>query len=115
MRVTKITLVCLCLAACVTTALGQSTSSIQRPTVQIDPRTGEFRMMQPDFEVQPVTTPTTGTFVVNFTITISSTLPTADVISCTVTAAVLDVGSTFQLIESAALRPLAPAAPPSAA
>jgi len=59
-------------------------------------------MMQADFEIQPPTGTTgTGKFVVNFTITVASTLPTTDVSACGVTASLLDVGSTFEILESA--------------
>jgi hypothetical protein len=73
-----------------------------RTPVQIDPSTGQFRMMTPEAEVIPNALSTvTGKFVVKFTITVSSTLPTTDVISCGVSAEVLDTSTQFILLDSA--------------
>jgi len=65
----------------------------------LDPQTGAFKpLINPtvveDLEAAPeITTPTTGTFKVNFTITVKSTIPSADVIGCSVTASTIDLTS----------------------
>jgi hypothetical protein len=91
-----------CLVALAVCAWGQNpTISQSRVPVQIDPTTGQFRLLQPDVEVLPLATPITGKFVVNFKITVASTLPATDVISCGVSSTLLDVGSTFEIFETA--------------
>lgn len=99
----KTILVSMCLIALATSAWSQSPSFTHgKAPVQIDPITGQFRMMQADTEIQPFAgTTVTGKFVVNFTITVSSTLSTSDVISCGVTSTLLDTGSTFEILEGA--------------
>ena len=70
----------------------------------LDPRTGEFRPLaqhEAQSEEIEATTPTTGKFVVSFTITISSSIPTADTISCGVTATLFET-STFHTVEELA-------------
>ena len=69
----------------------------------LDARTGAFQPMPQALpEIDPATiSPVTGKIVVNLTITISSSIPTTDVISCGVTATVLDVASQLSFIDSA--------------
>ncbi len=95
-------LVSLCLIAFGTSVWCQSTTANHRTVpAQIDPLTGQFRLMQPAFEIEPNSAPITGKFVANFTITVSSTLSTSDVIACGVSSVVLDVASSFELLETA--------------
>ena len=70
----------------------------------LDPQTGEFRpLAQREAQSDDIesTTPTTGKFVVSFTITISSSIPTSDTISCGVTATLFET-STFHTVEELA-------------
>lgn len=87
-------------------ALAQQTTGFT-PGIQgyLDAR-GGFHVLAPaidDAALQDAVTTFTGTIVVNFTITISSTIPTTDKISCIVNASVFDTGSTNSILETAAV------------
>jgi hypothetical protein len=73
----------------------------------LDPRTGEFHPMpaHPASGMQAIIpfAATTGKFVYNFTITISSTLPTSDVIACQSESTVYDTSSGREFDETAAV------------
>lgn len=89
-------------------AFAQSATSM-RPTPGIpgylDAR-GGFHVYPPaieeDAQVDALTT-FAGTIVVNFTITVTSSIPTTDKISCLVSAAVFDTASTNSIEETAAV------------
>jgi hypothetical protein len=85
-----------CALCCLTLPLfgQQGPGSLARSVYgRMDPRIGEppsFRDTPEDAEVLPPLTTYTGKFVVNFTITISSSVPTSDTIACDVDLIVID-------------------------
>jgi hypothetical protein len=96
------------------TLWGQTANAVQGIRGYLDPRTGEFHPLpQParpesDAEAAAASTcaasPCTGKFVVNFTITVDSTIVSTAVISCGVSATVSDEGGIGNLIlETAAV------------
>lgn len=105
---------CLCLVGLVTSVGGQEPAAGQAPPAShgivgtLDPQTGAFKpLIKPtvveDLEAAPlITTPTTGTFVVNFTITVKSTL-TGDTIACSVEATAEDITSGHIILENASV------------
>jgi len=94
------------LFACTAPALAQQTQRfIPGIPGYLDAR-GGFHVFLPvidDNATQDAVTTFTGTIVVNFTITISSTIPTTDKISCLASASVFDTGSTGSIQETAAV------------
>jgi hypothetical protein len=90
---------CLCLVGLVTSVGGQEPAAGHGIVGTLNPQTGTFKpLIKPtvieDLEVAPLaTTPTTGKFVANFTISVKSTIPSADVIACTLEASVADITS----------------------
>lgn len=104
MRINKILVVSMCVAACALTAWSQNTNRAASGIPgYLNPQTGAFSPMRtPSDEVNPPAgMPFTGKFVVNFTITIASTLSNTDVISCGVETLTLDNSSGFSFIEEA--------------
>jgi hypothetical protein len=90
---------CLCLVGFVTPVAGQQAPARGHGILgTLDPQTGAFKpLIKPDVVEDLETaataiTPTTGTFVVNLTITVKSTdIPSTDVIACTVDASVTEI------------------------
>ena len=95
------------LFACTVPALAQHTQHFT-PGIPgyLDAR-GGFHVLPPlavdENEIQDAVTTFTGTIVVNFTITVSSTIPTTDKISCLASASVFDTGSSGAIEETAAV------------
>jgi hypothetical protein len=73
---------------------GQSTSAAGGIRGYLNPRTGAFHptplVADTDADAQPAATVFGGKFVVNFTITVASAIPTTDPISCAVSLAFED-------------------------
>jgi len=94
------------LFACTAPALAQQTQRfIPGIPGYLDAR-GGFHVLLPAIDenaIQDAVTTFTGIIVVNFTITISSTIPTTDKISCLASASVFDTGSTGSIQETAAV------------
>jgi hypothetical protein len=98
----------LLLVACVLPMHAQQTTR-RTPGIPgyLDAR-GGFHVLPPmiddtnNADIDAVTT-FNGTFVVNFTITLTSSIPTADKISCLATATVFDTASTNTIEETAAV------------
>jgi hypothetical protein len=71
----------------------------------LDPGTGAFRPIFPKSGVnpraEPDVTPTTGKLVFDFNITVSSSFPAGEVISCSVIASVYDFTNNVDIAESA--------------
>jgi len=80
---------------------GQNASATRGIPGYMDPRTGIFHAL-PSPEIQdatveaPAVTTFGGKFVVNFTITVSSTIASTNKIGCEVSASLADVSGTFQ-------------------
>jgi len=93
-------LVCACLVGLTQPARSQQSQQAKPPAPHgvpgyLDPQTGAFTPM-PQRSVEneeelAATTPTTGKFVITFTITISSSIPTSTLIGCQASAAVFDI------------------------
>jgi hypothetical protein len=107
MRTYRFLFVCTFVAALALPAWSQNANQTSANGIlgYLNPRTGSFSpLAQPSSDdVLPALTTVGGKFVVNFTITISSTLPTTDVISCGIDSVLVDLGSGFTLLESAAV------------
>jgi len=68
----------------------------------LDARTGTFKpmpIMTPSEDEAPVA-PTTGKVVLNLTVTLTSTLPTTEVYSCSLAAEALDIASSLTFLDS---------------
>lgn len=106
MRISRIIFVCACLIGLAQPVWSQQT----KPTAPrgipgyLDPQTGAFTpLAQNSVESQEelaLTTPTTGKFVVTFTITISSSIPTTTLIGCEADASVIELNSTTHMIDN---------------
>lgn len=104
---------CLCLVGFVTPVAGQAPAVGQAPAGghgilgTLDPQTGTFKpLIRPtvieDLETAATSVvPTTGEFNVKFTITVKSTIPSGDVIACSVSADVIDITTSYFADESA--------------
>jgi hypothetical protein len=93
MKSIKLMLALACLIALAGSALAQNTPN-KRTFGYIDGKTGIFHPLDRTLlseETAAAITPTTGTFVFNVTITVSSALPTTAVIGCTVSGGVADL------------------------
>lgn len=93
MKLAKLILASACLIVLVGSALAQNTQP-KRTFGYIDGKTGTFHSLNRtplSDEALAAVTPTTGKFVFNVTITVSSALPTTAVISCSVSGGVDDL------------------------
>jgi hypothetical protein len=108
MKSIKWMLVLSCLLAMVAGALAQN-SQTRRTFGYIDGKTGIFHPLNRtplSAEAAAAITPTTGTFVFNVTITVSSALPTTSVITCSIFGGVDDTetGDFSNFVETTATR-----------
>jgi hypothetical protein len=108
MKLMKLLLSLACLLLFVAGAFAQNTQH-KRTFGYVDGKTGMFHALNRtplSEEAAAAITPTTGTFVFNVTITVSSKLPTTAVISCTVFGGVDDLltGDFTNFVEVPAVR-----------
>jgi|HubBroStandDraft_6_1064221.scaffolds.fasta_scaffold236491_2 hypothetical protein len=101
------TALAVCFLAALTSPVWAQTVARQTPGIPgyLDAR-GGFHVYPPALEenAEPdAVTTFAGTIVVNFTITVTSTIPTTDKISCLVNATVFDTASTNSILETAAV------------
>jgi hypothetical protein len=107
MKLMKLMLAISCLLTLVASALAQNSQN-KRTFGYIDGKTGIFHPLNRtplSAEAAAAITPTTGTFVFNVTIAVSSALPTSAVISCSVFGGVDDAAGDFtNFVETTATR-----------
>jgi hypothetical protein len=108
LRVQKVSLfACACVIALAQPAWSQTPMGCATLGIPgyLDPQTRTFIPMSQSSvegaETAAAITPTTGTFIVAFTITILPSIPTSDTILCGVSAIVLDQGSGLSFVGSA--------------
>jgi hypothetical protein len=96
---------CLLIASAAPALAQRASRTIPGIPGYLDARGGFHLYVPPtDETIEPdAVTTFTGTIVVNFTITVSSTIPTTDKISCLVTAVVFDTTSSNTIEETAAV------------
>jgi len=103
-KLSTILLVCVCLLGLNASLWGQNGAAARGIHGYLDPQTGVFHalpLVSASDSEPPALTTVTGKFVVNFTITVSSTIASTLKISCGVTATVLDSATLNEIIESA--------------
>jgi len=107
MRTSRIILVCACLVG-LTQSVWSQQAQQTKPTAPsgipgyLNPQTGAFTPMPQNENAEELnsTTPTTGEFVITFTITISSSIPTSTLIGCQASAAVVDINRKTGIISN---------------
>ena len=104
-RLSIVILLFACFLAMNVSLWGQDAAAPRGIRGYLDPRTGVFHSIPhwqtPDAADPPATTTYTGTFVVNFTITVSSAIPSTDQIGCVAGATVLDVAAQNPIVDLA--------------
>jgi len=103
---TTLSLVACFLAAASSSLYGQGGDASPGIEGYLNSRTGIFhpiRRAPPQDDVEPLATSTyTGTFVVNFTITVSSAIPATETIGCVAGASLVDTGTVHAIVDLAA-------------
>jgi len=106
----KLSTLCLfivCMLGTTVSLWGQDAAAVRGIRGYLDPRTGLFhaapQLAAPDLEAAaaPATTTVTGKFVVNFTITVDSTIASTNKIACNVTASLDDISTANLIVEEA--------------
>jgi hypothetical protein len=110
MKTWKFIIVCACFMGLTLPLWSQQAKEAVKPGIlgHLDPRTGAFtplvqRPLEDEEALEPLT-PTTGTLVFNFTISIKSKNLGGDTILCFADASVFETSSLFDAIESASVK-----------
>lgn len=109
MNISKFVVLFACVAGLTQSAWSQQAPGSATPGIlgHLDSRFGSFKPAQkdfPDIESLAALSATTGKFVTNFTINVASALPSNAVVTCTVSAAVVELTTGVPAFETATVQ-----------